>query len=125
MSRFLYGAGDLAPDAMERAGSTYLLLKDERGSVRFVVDSTTGAVAQSLEYDAFGRVLSDSAPGFQPFGFARGIRTKPYRRSSTRTSRASTAARSDRPWVGARRLARRRARRSRALDEHPKSCGSR
>lgn len=73
VSRFLYGRGELGPDAMERAGTTYLLLKDERGSIRFVVDATAGTVAQALEYDAFGRVLSDSAPGFQPFGFAGGI----------------------------------------------------
>jgi len=73
VSRFLYGRGEFGPDAMERAGTTYLLLKDERGSIRFVIDATAGTVAQALDYDAFGRVLSDSAPGFQPFGFAGGI----------------------------------------------------
>ncbi|MFP3960574.1 MAG: RHS repeat-associated core domain-containing protein [Spirochaetaceae bacterium] len=29
--------------------------------------------AQELTYDVFGRVLSDTAPGFQPFGFAGGL----------------------------------------------------
>jgi RHS repeat-associated protein len=33
----------------------------------------TGAVAQQLEYTAFGRVKTDTNPGFQPFGFAGGL----------------------------------------------------
>ncbi len=73
LSRYLYGRGELGPDAMERAGVTYMLVKDERGSIRFVVDAASGVVAQALVYDAFGRVLSDSSPGFQPFGFAGGL----------------------------------------------------
>ncbi len=73
LSRYLYGRGELGPDALERAGATYMLVKDERGSVRFVVDASSGVVAQALVYDAFGRVLSDSSPGFQPFGFAGGL----------------------------------------------------
>jgi RHS repeat-associated protein len=44
-----------------------------RGSVRLVVSIDDGSIAQRLDYDAFGRVLSDSSPGFQPFGFAGGI----------------------------------------------------
>ena len=28
---------------------------------------------QRMDYDAFGRVLQDTAPGFQPFGFAGGL----------------------------------------------------
>jgi RHS repeat-associated protein len=38
-----------------------------------VVDASTGAVAQRIDYDEFGRVLLDTNPGFQPFGFAGGI----------------------------------------------------
>jgi RHS repeat-associated protein len=33
----------------------------------------TGAIAQQVEYDEFGQVLSDSAKGFQPFGYAGGL----------------------------------------------------
>jgi RHS repeat-associated protein len=32
-----------------------------------------GTVVQRLDYDAFGRVLQDTNPGFQPFGFAGGL----------------------------------------------------
>jgi RHS repeat-associated protein len=37
------------------------------------VDISDGSVAQRMDYDAFGNVVFDSNPGFQPFGFAGGI----------------------------------------------------
>jgi YD repeat-containing protein len=40
--------------------------------VRLVVNAETGQVVQRMDYDAFGRVLQDTNPGFQPFGFAGG-----------------------------------------------------
>jgi len=43
------------------------------GSVRLVVNAETGEVVQRMDYDAFGRVLQDTNPGFQPFGFAGGL----------------------------------------------------
>ena len=44
-----------------------------RGSVRLVVDTAAGTVAQRIDYGPFGEVVADSAPGFQPFGFAGGL----------------------------------------------------
>ena len=44
-----------------------------QGSVRLVVDAATGVVAQRLDYDTFGNVFLDTAPGFQPFGFQSGL----------------------------------------------------
>jgi RHS repeat-associated protein len=38
-----------------------------------VVDASSGAVAQRIDYDEFGVVTLDSNPGFQPFGFAGGL----------------------------------------------------
>jgi RHS repeat-associated protein len=58
---------------MLRGGKTYRIVSDERGSVRLVVDASTGAVAQRMGYDAWGSVTNDTNPGFQPFGFAGGI----------------------------------------------------
>ena len=43
------------------------------GRVRLVVNASTGAVAQRIDYDALGLVTLDTNPGFQPFGFAGGI----------------------------------------------------
>lgn len=38
-----------------------------------MVNAATGDIVQKMEYDEFGRVLEDTNPGFQPFGFAGGI----------------------------------------------------
>ena len=38
-----------------------------------MVKISDGSVSQQLVYDEFGRVLSDTNPGFQPFGFAGGV----------------------------------------------------
>jgi RHS repeat-associated protein len=46
---------------------------DHLGSPRVVVDSVTGVIAQRMDYDEFGKVVLDTNPGFQPFGFAGGL----------------------------------------------------
>ncbi len=61
------------PDYLVRGGAVYRLVTDHLGSVRAVVDTATGAVAQWTSYDAWGNVLADSGAGFQPFGFAGGL----------------------------------------------------
>jgi RHS repeat-associated protein len=71
-SRFVY-AGGLAPAYLVKGGVAYRIVTDQVGSVRLVINSTTGAVVQRLDYDAFGKVLTDTNPGFQPFGFAGGL----------------------------------------------------
>jgi RHS repeat-associated protein len=38
-----------------------------------VVNAKTSDVAQSIDYDAWGNVLSETGAGFQPFGFAGGL----------------------------------------------------
>jgi RHS repeat-associated protein len=43
------------------------------GSVRLVVNVSDGTIAQRIDYTAFGEVLSDTNPGFQPFAFAGGL----------------------------------------------------
>jgi len=73
MARFVYGASAHVPDYMTKGGATYRIVSDHLGSVRLVVDASTGAVAQRIDYDAFGVVTLDTYPGFQPFGFAGGI----------------------------------------------------
>jgi len=72
-SVFVYGTVGHVPDYLVQAGRTYRILRDLRGSPRFVVDSESGAVAQRLDYDAWGEVVEDTAPAFQPFGFAGGL----------------------------------------------------
>jgi len=73
ISRFVYGTHTNVPDYMIRGGVTYRIITDHLGSVRLVADASTGTIAQRLDYDEFGRVVGDSNPGFQPFGFAGGL----------------------------------------------------
>jgi RHS repeat-associated protein len=53
--------------------NTYRVVTDHLGTPRLLIDRTTGAVVQRLDFDEFGQVTSDSNPGFQTFGFAGGI----------------------------------------------------
>ncbi|MCB0088890.1 MAG: hypothetical protein KDE54_13330, partial [Caldilineaceae bacterium] len=73
VSRFVYADSSNVPAYMVRGGVTYGLISDHLGSVRLVVNADTGAVVQRLDYNAFGVVLNDTNPGFQPFGFAGGL----------------------------------------------------
>jgi len=73
IARFVYGSRPNVPDYMVKGGATYRIVADHLGSPRLVVDTATGAIAQRIDYDAWGNVLSDSNPGFQPFGFAGGL----------------------------------------------------
>lgn len=75
ISRFVYcgcGAGNI-PQYMLKGGVTYRIIADHLGSLRLVVDSSSGAIVQRMDYDEFGNVILDTNPGFQPFGFAGGI----------------------------------------------------
>jgi RHS repeat-associated protein len=73
VARYVYAANVNAPELMITAGATYRLVKDQVGTIRRVVDATSGGVVQEIVYDAWGRVLADTNPGFQPFGFAGGL----------------------------------------------------
>lgn len=72
-ARFVFGPREQTPDYLVKDTIPYRLLTDYQGGVRLVVNSRDGTVAQRLDYDAFGNVLLDTNPGFQPFGFAGGI----------------------------------------------------
>jgi RHS repeat-associated protein len=79
VSRFVYGSKFNVPDyftSNKLDGSTwktYRIVSNHLGSPRMVVNTETGEVVQRIDYDEFGRVLEDTNPGFQPFGFAGGL----------------------------------------------------
>ena len=56
-----------------QGGDSYRVIKDATGTPRLVVNVATGVIAQRLDTDEWGRVVSDSNPGFQPLGFAGGL----------------------------------------------------
>jgi RHS repeat-associated protein len=71
--RFIYAADDNTPSVMLKGSNTYRIFCDERHSPRLIVNAADGTVAQQLNYDEYGRVIQDTSPGFQPFGFGSGI----------------------------------------------------
>ncbi len=73
VSRFVYGARSNVPDFMIRGGITYRIISDHLGSVRYVLDPSTGNIMESRDYDEFGNVASASNSAFEPFAFAGGI----------------------------------------------------
>jgi YD repeat-containing protein len=71
--QFIYASQSNVPDYMIKGGQEYRIVSDERGSVRLVVNTSDGTVAQRMDYDPWGLVTDDTNPGFQPFGFAGGL----------------------------------------------------
>jgi hypothetical protein len=62
------------PDYFIKGGVNFQIVADQIGSPRLVINCQSGEIVEELEFDEFGRVLLDTAPGFQPFGFAGGLR---------------------------------------------------
>jgi RHS repeat-associated protein len=73
VSRFVYAERENVPSYMVKGGVNYRIVSDHLGSVRAVVNASNGTIVQRLEYDAWGKVISDTSPGFQPFGYAGGL----------------------------------------------------
>jgi RHS repeat-associated protein len=69
----VYGTHINIPDYIVKSGVTYRVITDHLGSLRFVINTSTGAVAQRMDYDDWGNVLVNTAPDFTPFGFAGGM----------------------------------------------------
>jgi RHS repeat-associated protein len=71
---FVYGGSANVPEYMVQGSTTYRLVTDQVGSVRLVVNTSTGAVVERIDYDEFGNVLSDTGSvRMTPFGFAGGL----------------------------------------------------
>ena len=73
LSRFVYATHVNVPDYVVQGASTYRLVTDPLGSPRLLINSTTGAVAGSMNHDEYGRVTQDSLSSLVPFGFAGGL----------------------------------------------------
>lgn len=71
--RYVYGSRSHVPDYLVRYGTTYRLITDQLGSVRQVVDASSGTVAEAVDYDAWGRITSQQSPGFVSVAYAGGL----------------------------------------------------
>jgi RHS repeat-associated protein len=76
VARFVYGTRVNVPDYFIKSGVTYRIVSDHLGSPRVIINVATGEIVQRMEFDEFGKVMIDTNPGFQPFGFAGGIYDK-------------------------------------------------
>ena len=69
----VYSGSPNSADYVLKGGELYRALKDQVGTPRRLVHTTTGAVGQRLDVDEFGVVAADAPMGFQPIGFAGGL----------------------------------------------------
>jgi RHS repeat-associated protein len=73
VNRYVYGTQSYTPDLILRADGAYRVVTDQLGSIRAVVNVATGAVAQRIEYDAWGVQTLNTATEFQGLGYAGGL----------------------------------------------------
>jgi RHS repeat-associated protein len=58
---------------VQERGNTYDVITDPNGSPLLVVNSKSGATADSIIYNPWGEITSETAPGMIPFGFDGGL----------------------------------------------------
>jgi RHS repeat-associated protein len=73
VTRFVYGGRSNVPAYLIKNEQTFRVIADSLGSPRLVVNIATGEIVQRMDYNEFGKVIEDTNPGFQPFGFAGGL----------------------------------------------------
>ncbi|WP_413943308.1 RHS repeat domain-containing protein [Bdellovibrio sp. HCB-162] len=70
---FVHATNSNSPDYMLFKARAYRIIKDHLGSPRLVVGVDDGTIVQEVKYDSWGKVLSDTNIGLQPYSFAGGI----------------------------------------------------
>jgi len=71
---YIYGLGVNSPDYILKDGTKYRVIKDHLGSIRMIVDSSTGEIVKTLRYSEFGEKTEETGTFNTIFGFAGGIR---------------------------------------------------
>jgi RHS repeat-associated protein len=72
VSRFVYAEGINVPDYVVQGAATLRLITDYLGSPRLLIDAANGAIAGTMNHDAYGRVTQDTLSSLIPFGYAGG-----------------------------------------------------
>ena len=72
-ARFVYGTKSNVPDYVIKNDTTYKVVSDHLGSVREVINLTTGALVKKVDYDEYGVVLSQTGNVEMPFGYTGGL----------------------------------------------------
>ena len=76
VGRYVFGSKPNVPDYFTTSAGTFRIFSDHLGSPRLIVNTSSGAVVEEIDYDEFGNVTNDTAPGTIPFGFAGGLYDK-------------------------------------------------
>jgi RHS repeat-associated protein len=76
VAQYVFGSKPNVPDYYTTSSGTFRIVSDHLGSPRLVVNTSTGSVVARIDYDEFGVVTNDTAPGTIPFGFAGGLYDK-------------------------------------------------
>jgi hypothetical protein len=76
VARFVFGTKPNVPDYYTTSAGTFRILSDYLGSPRLIVNTSTGATVERIDYDEFGNITQDTSPGLTPFGFGGGSTTK-------------------------------------------------
>ena len=76
VARYVFGSKPNVPDYFTTSAGRFAILSDHLGSPRLVVNTSSGAVVEEIDYDEFGNVTNDTSPGLTPFGFAGGLYDK-------------------------------------------------
>ncbi len=69
----LNSGGGALPAYLTKKGTDYLEIPDVSGGPGLVVNATDGTIADAVHRSALGQVRSETAPGFQIFGYAGGL----------------------------------------------------
>jgi RHS repeat-associated protein len=73
VARFIYGSKINVPEYVVKGNDKFRIITDQLGSPRIVINCNTGDIAEKIDYDEYGVVISDQNPEFLPFGFAGGL----------------------------------------------------
>lgn len=73
VKEYVYGTSVNSPDYVKIDNTIYRVFKDHLGSPRIIVNTVDGSIAQRMDYNEWGKVVLDSNPGFQAYGFAGGL----------------------------------------------------
>ncbi len=74
VARYVYGNKANVPEYIVKGDTTYKVISDHLGSVRMLVNTSNGNIAQQINYDAFGNVTyAQNETEFFDFTFASGL----------------------------------------------------
>ncbi|MBY6204518.1 RHS repeat-associated core domain-containing protein [Halomonas denitrificans] len=73
VTRFVYGEKAATPDYLVHQGVRHIVVWDERGTPRLVVDSLTGTIVERLDTDELGAAVGTSPWTLVPLGYRGGL----------------------------------------------------